>query len=79
MCGVKRGFLKPCLLEVNRIFIVGVSGPRLDIYCYFTTLKKKKEGGIGKSETIWMILVTGTVQYNISFDRQQCNLESLKK
>ena len=70
MCGVKCGFLKPCLLEVNRIFIVGVSGPRLDIYRYLPTLKKKKKGGIGRSETVWVILVTRTVQYNVSFDRQ---------
>lgn len=39
--------LKRCLVEVNRSFRIGVSGPRLDIYCYFPTLKKKKRSVLG--------------------------------
>lgn len=47
MCGVNCSFLKSCLVEVNRSFIVGVSRPTLDIYCYFPMLRKKKKGILG--------------------------------
>lgn len=70
MCRVKSGCMKPCLVEVNRSLTAGVRGPSLDICCYFSTYKKKKKSNIGRSETAWMLLVTGVVQYDVSFDKQ---------